>query len=153
MSKQKKLNLRVEMGSFVPADRWAREELHERGYKRGDIVQAVITKPRNPAFNGLVHRIGWLCIAHIPEFAKYENAHQVLKRLQLEANLGCDEIMIHEDGEMVKYRIPQSLSFENMDQHEFQELSKGFCRYIAAEYWKDLDGDSIEEMAESFVGE
>ena len=73
--------------------------------------------------------------------------------MQLEGNLGCDEIMVSVGPGLVKYRIPQSLSFENMDEHEFKEISKGFCRHIAAHYWKDLDAESIEEMAESFVEE
>lgn len=153
MSKPNKINLRVEKGVLVPVGRADIESLRSRNYKLGDIVQGVITKPRNARFNGLVHKIGWLCMRHIPEFADYDNAHQVLKRLQLEANLGCTEIMAQEGDKMVKYRIPESLSFENLDQFEFQEISKGFCRHIAAEYWHDLDGEAIEQMAECFVEE
>lgn len=169
MSKQKKINLRVEKGGFVPNDRADKEDLQERNYKIGDVVQAVITKPRNPLFNRLVHRIGWLCIAHLKEFRDYQSAHLVLKRLQLEGNLGCDEIMIEQaivdatfpyllskpisQPGLVKFRVPQSLSFENMDEHEFKEISKGFCRHISEYYWQDLDADAIEEMAESFVEE
>ncbi len=150
-----KINLRVEIGALVPNDRADKEELHERNYKKGDIVQAIITKPRNPLFNRLVHRIGWLCIAHIPAFRDYKSAHSVLKRLQIEGNLACDEIRVETNsGDIINYRIPQSLSFENMDEHEFKQVSKGFCRYIAEHYWTtELDAEAIEEMAESFVEE
>lgn len=150
MSKHKKINLRVEKGMFIPAGRAEIEALRERNYKTGDIVQAVITKPRNPQFNGLVHRIGWLCISHIPAFAEFESGHKVLKRLQLEGNIACEEIKLH-NGDIGL--IPESLSYENMDQHEFQEVSKQFCRFIAAEYWPEMDEESISEMAESFVEE
>lgn len=151
--KKKRIMFRVEKGCLVPADPWAASELRERGYKIGNIVGADLSKCRNPKFNGLVHRIGMLCVRNIEEF-KNGDAHQVLKRLQLEANIACDEIAIRLPGfGMAFHRTPQSLSFDSMDEGEFHKVAKSFCRHIALSYWPTMDPDSIEEMAQSFVDE
>jgi hypothetical protein len=151
--KKKRVMLRVIKGGLVPADPWAASQLREKGFKVGDILGADLSKLRNPKFNRLVHRIGQLCVANIDEF-KYSDAHDVLKRLQLEANIACEEIAIRLPGYgMAFHRIPKSLSFDSMDEGEYHETARAFCRYIAAKYWPGMDPEAIEEMADSFVDE
>jgi len=84
--KKKRVMLRVIKGGLVPADPWAASELRNKGYKVGDLIGADLSKLRNPKFNRLVHRIGQLCVANIDEF-RYSDAHDVLKRLQLEGKI------------------------------------------------------------------
>lgn len=151
--KPEKIMLRVLKGGFAPADAYAVSKLRARGYKTGDVLGAVITKLRNPKFNGLVHRIGQLCAANIDEFHGMD-AHEVIKRLQLESGVACDKTAIKVPGlGMVEHRTPKSLSYENMDEGEFHETARGICRWIASEYWPDLSAEAIESMAESFVEE
>ena len=57
MSKREKIYFRVDRGCLVPADSYAQSKLRERGYHLGDLLSAELTKPRNPKFNRLVHRI------------------------------------------------------------------------------------------------
>lgn len=152
-SKPEKLMLHVVKGGFAPADNFVVEKLRARGYKTGDIVAAVLTKPRNPGFHRLAHRIGELCAANIDAFHGMD-AHTVLKRLQWESGIGCDEMGVRVPGVgLAMIRIPRSLSYESMDDGSFHEIMRGLCRWIAAEYWPGLTAEQIEEMAESFVAE
>jgi hypothetical protein len=50
-------------------------------------------------------------------------------------------------------RQPRSLSFESMDEAEYQEAARGICRTIAERYWPMLTAEQIAEMAESMVDE
>lgn len=82
------------------------------------------------------------------------DAHKVLKRLQWEANIGCEEIGVQVPGVgLAMMRWPLSLGFESMEEGEFKEVSRKFCRHIAATYWKTLNENQIAEMAESMVDE
>src|SRR4030067_506831 len=148
-----KLMLRIEKGAFLPADGYTASRLRERGYHTGELVGAIVAKLRNPRFNRLVHRIGQLCAANLGAFSGMD-AHQVIKRVQLESGIACDETAIRVPGlGMVMHRTPRSLSFESMDDGEFHDAARGLCRWIAAEYWPTLSAEQVQEMAESFVGD
>lgn len=96
MSKREKIYFRVQrlpsgVGALVPADPCAASKLRERSYRTGDLLAADLTKPRNPKFNRLVHRIGQLVVANIGAFSGLD-AHAAIKRLQWEGNVACDEV-------------------------------------------------------------
>lgn len=145
--------MRVIQGGLAPADAYTNAMLRERKYSTGDIVAITINKCRHPGFHRLAHRIGGLCAANIDAFSGMD-AHQVLKRLQIEADIGCEHIMLKIPGlGAVEQRIPQSLSFDSMDEGEFREIVRAFCRHISMHYWPSLEAEQIEEMAQSFIGE
>jgi hypothetical protein len=75
------------------------------------------------------------------------DAHSVLKRIQVESGVGCEPMSIRIQGRMIVVQIPQSMSFESMDQGRFSELYKGLCDHVATVYWPELDAEQIEEMA------
>lgn len=179
-AKKEKIHLRVTRGALVPADSFAERLLREKKYKINDVVGAVITRLRNPRFNRLVHKIGVLCAENIDDFNGMD-AHAVIKRLQLEGNIYCDEIGIKtpvfsnesvsettkvflvkasellgfkftDDGLLI-VRTPRSLSFESLDEAEFSDAAKQICRLISANYWPSLDPEKIEEMAQVMIDE
>jgi len=153
MTKRERIYLRVDRGCLIPADPYAASKLRERGYKIGDLLAAELVKPRNPKFNRLVHRIGQLVVANIDAFAGID-AHKAIKRLQIEGKVFCEEVGIHVPGYgMLVQFIPRSLSFESLDEGEYQEAARQICRTIAERYWHDLSPEAVEEMAESFIGE
>jgi len=116
-------------------------------------LAADLTKPRNPKFNRLVHQLGRLCAANIEAFAGLD-AHRIIKRLQIEGKVACDEIGINVPGYgMVIQFIPRSLSFESMDEGEFNAAARGISRTIAERYWPSLTEDQILSMAELMVEE
>lgn len=145
--------LRVQQGQFVPADRSTQLRLREKGFRTGDLVFVEFRRPRNPKFHRLAHQLGWLCTDNIEAFEGMD-PHKVLKRLQLEARVGCDEmaIVVPEVGACL-HLIPRSLSYESMDQSEFYEVMQGFCRHISKRYWPGLDPQQIEDMAGAMIDE
>ena len=151
--KPDRIALRVQKGALVPADTTSQAKLRDRGYRTGDIVFSDIRKARNPGFHRLAHQLGHLCAENIEAFEGMD-AHQVLKRLQIEAQIGCEEMAIIVPGVgKCLHLIPQSLAFESMDEGQFHEVIRGFCRYIAKQYWPTLDPEKIEEMSQVMVGE
>lgn len=141
---------RVVGKTLVPADRWAESEFEKKRLKDGDIVGAAISKLRSNGLNRLMHYIGALCVENLDEFEFYDG-HDVIKRLQLEGNIACDEIEAIIDGQWRVCRTPRSIAFDAMDESEFQEASSRICDYLAREYWQELSGPQIEAMAKLMV--
>lgn len=148
-----KVFLRFINGGFEPADSYASGQLRAKNYQIGDVVAAELKKLNNPKFHRLMHRIGQLCVANIEAFHGMD-AHQVLKRIQWEGNIGCEEMGVMVPGVgLAMMRFPLSLSFESMDDGERHEVTRAMCRHISAKYWPTLEPEQIEEMAESWVEE
>lgn len=145
--------LRIVKGGFQPADQTTLARLRDKKFHTGDIVFVEFRKPRNPGFHRLAHALGRLLAENIEQFEGMD-AHRVLKRLQIEANVGCEETAIYVPGVgMCMHRTPLSLSFESMDEGEFHEVITGFCRHIAKTYWPALSPEQIEQMASVMVGD
>ena len=170
-------------GYLYPADSYAASQLRARSYKTGDVVSVSITKLRSPGFNRLAHKIGQLVVANIEDFHGMD-AHKALKKLQLEANAACEEVVINsnskewnsikthwmwpgirhgfdvlkrligidlmDDGKAVVL-IPKSLSYESMDEGEFQAAIKKICNHIVDRYWPTETPEAIERMAMQHV--
>ena len=149
----KRIFFRFSNNGLLPADSWAANQLQEKRFYNGDIVAAQLWKLNNPAFHRLIHRIGQLCASNIEEFEGMD-AHKVIKRIQLEGNIACDEIFGQDtDGATILWRVPQSMSFDSMDDSERHELAVAMCRHIAVRYWGTMTPEQIEQMAESFVND
>lgn len=148
-----KVYLRVGEGVLEPADETARRALREAKLTRGMICIADIKKPRNPAFNRLVHAIGKLVVENLDSFAGLDS-HTAIKRLQLEGRIAVKESMITlGDGRQVLYTEPESLSFDKMDEIEFHDLAMNICRFIADKYWPDCTDTQVLAMAEKMIQE
>lgn len=125
--------------------------MREKKYTNGDVISATLRKARNPEFFKAAHKMAQVIRDNIDTFAHLE-PHAILKRLQLEADVGCETIAI-KMGEfgLVQYRIPQSLSFENMDEGEFQTVMRGLCNHVSDTYWPQCSPDQVLQMSASFV--
>lgn len=150
MRKRERVYFRVtKEATLAPADTSQSAELRRRRYKVGDILVADLRKPRNPKFNGLVHKLGELVTKNIEAFAGID-PHSAIKRLQLEGKIACDELAIQVPGfGAMMYLVPRSLSFESMDEAEFQDAARAICRVISERYWPDCTAAKIEHMANS----
>lgn len=139
---------KVEKGALVPADGYTVRMLRERGFKVGDIVAADLTKPRSPGFWRLAHQLGTFVGQNIEDFAAM-GPHDVLKRLQFEGRIECDETQIELPGiGIMTARKPRSLSFESMDQATFYDVLKRMCHHIATTYWPHMTADQVAETAQ-----
>lgn len=143
--------LRVIKGGYGPADASTAATLREKGHRVGDLVFAEFVKPRSPGFHRLAHQLGGMLAENLDAFDGME-AHAVLKRLQIETGLGCDEMAVIFPGlGPCTYRIPRSLSYESMDQGEFEVVVSGFCRHVSKTYWPTCKPEQIEQMASIWV--
>lgn len=151
--KPERFPLRVVRGAFQPADRSCQARLRDKGFKTGDLVFVEFRKPRNPKFHRLAHALGQLCADNIEAFESMD-PHRVLKRLQIEAQIGCDEMAIVVPGVgKCLHLIPRSLSYESMSEDEFHEVIAGFCRHISKQYWPTLTPEAVEQMAGVMINE
>lgn len=142
---------RVSKGSLIPYDTNTSAYLRNKGYAIGDVLSAELRKPRNPGFHRLAHALGALLAENLDAFEGVES-HQVLKRLQIEANVGCDEVALNFPGVgPCTYRVPRSLSFESMDDGQFKSVIADMCKHVSKTYWPSLSAEQIESMAELMV--
>lgn len=132
---------------LIPADRQTEAEL--RTWDRGNVRAGELRCPRNPRFHRLAHAIGQLASGNLDDFAGMDG-HQVLKRLQLESGVGCDEMAIRAGSQMFMHRIPKSLSFSSMGQDEFKRVMTGLCQWLVDHYWPDTDVEEVMQMAEQW---
>lgn len=143
--------LRVIKGGYAPADASTAAELRGKGHRVGDLLFAEIVKPRSPGFHRLAHQLGSLLAENLDAFTGME-AHAVLKRLQIEGDVGCDHIALVFPGiGPCEYRQARSLSYESMEDGEFREVISGMCRHVAKTYWKTCTAEQIESMAACWV--
>lgn len=142
---------------FAAADEFTRASLKQKGIRPGDEVSAEIRHARNPKFHRLVHQFGTLVGENIEAFAGLirpngrPDSHAILKRLQIEGDIGCSHLALNFPGVgPVDYRQAESIAFENMEEDEFQAIFAQFCDYVRRRYWPELEEGAIERMAEFY---
>jgi len=146
-----RIALRVHKGCLVPADGISQQRLRARKYHLGDILFAEIRKPRNPKFHRLAHQLGIVLAENIGAFEGM-GPHDVLKKLQREGNIGCEEVVAEIPGlGEIKIRNPVSLSFESMEEGEFRQVIGAMCAHVSAKYWPAMSAEQIEMMASVYV--
>lgn len=123
-----------------------RDLMRQRKYRAGDLVRAELAKPRNSKFHRLVHALGTLIAEHIEGFEGMD-AHAVIKRMQRETGLYCEDqdIEIPGFGRLV-VKVAQSIAYDKMDDSDFKALWSGICRHICATYWPGMDQEAIDGM-------
>jgi hypothetical protein len=149
--KRERVLLRLEVANgragFFAADGFTASRLKARGFRPGDEALAELTKPRSPGFHRLVHQFGQVLVDNIEAFSHLDG-HSVLKRLQIEGDIACDQVPLVLEGiGPVTYRVPRSLSFESMGEDEFSEVFREFSRYVVRRYWTTMKPEQIEAMA------
>ena len=137
------------VGCLIPADRLAQDECREARLRVGQEYRVEIRQDRNPAFHRLAHAFGKLLADNCDEFTGM-SGHAVLKRLQVEADAGCTEMLVKLEGVQVFYRIPISLAYGSMDEIQFREIVRKMASHALRRYldWKDMDAEDLIQMAE-----
>lgn len=144
---------RIGPTGLVPYDSTSGAMLRASGYRVGDVVEADLFKARNPKFNSLAHKFGEMLADNLEPFAGLD-PHAVLKRLQIEGNIGCDEMALNFPGiGPCVYRVPRSLAFGSMDEGEFSIVYQQFCDYVARVYWTSMTPEAIAEAGRFYEGQ
>lgn len=162
---------------LLPLTKWDLRTLEERGIGPGVEMRAEIKKPRNSKFNRLAHAIGALCAEQLDDFAGMD-AHAVLKKIQEDADIFCDKAFVDATpvikvvviavrtilGDATAERVAkalsvikkialkeaQSLSFDSMDESQFQEFVKRAYAYLRVTYWPTMTDDEVARMVEMY---
>jgi len=134
-------------GTLAPNDDISRQTLRKRGFRVGDVLAADPKKPRSLHNWRRAHKLGQMLVENIEDFQSMES-HGVLKRLQVEGDIGCEKLAIKLPGFGVVYQnIPLSLNFSDMDDGEFHAIYGQFCQHVIDNYWTSMTPDQIEQMA------
>lgn len=135
------------IAALVPVSDLDRHLLKQRRVAIGKEYRVGVEQARNSKFHRLVHALGRLVSENVDAFAGL-NCHAVIKRLQREAGVFCEEqeIEIPNLGKLV-VKVAQSIAFDCMDEADFKELYTAICRHVAATYWPGLDEQAVEAMA------
>lgn len=88
-----------------------------------------------------------LCAQNIDAFHG-KDGHDVIKRVQLEADIGCEHVGILWAGQPVEYRIPQSIAFDSLCEDEFRKLYRQFADYIGRTYMGGLSAEQVQQLVE-----
>ena len=141
-------------GSFRAADLSSSKKLRAAGFQKHQPVIAYLYRVRDPVQWRKAHVLGDMLAQNHERFAGMK-AHDVLKALQLEANVACRDAvhevtLLDEEGQpngtaTRTVREAESLEFGNLDDGEWQMVWKGLCRQ-AGTYFGDIDADAVEHM-------
>jgi hypothetical protein len=143
-----------ETGVLVPLTKWDQRAMRSRKYGLGTEIRAELKKPRNVKFHRLAHALGTMMVEQCEDFSGMD-AHDALKRLQREAGAFCDEFTMTIDlGSLGVHQVavkqPRSMSFDELDEGQFQQLVRAIYEHIAAKYWPNMTPEAIEIMVEAY---
>jgi len=139
--------------AFVAAAPIDRAVCKERGYRPGDLLLADLFKERNSRFYRLAHQLATFLRKNVDEFDGVRSSHQVLKTLQVDARVECDEVEEQIDlGTLGKHSfkrwIPRSLNFTDMDDTTFGLIWETLCDHVAVTYFPDWTPEQVAEATE-----
>lgn len=136
------------VAAFVPSHGIDRRICREKRCHANSEWRIELRKPRNPKFFRKAHSLGLLCAAQIDKFHG-KDGHAVLKELQRESGVCCDLLEL-DLGQLGKVPVNEarSLSFDDMEETEFEDFWTGITRYLIATYWPNMTPEEIEHQAE-----
>jgi hypothetical protein len=121
------LMLKTTLRGFEPADEQA--EAYRRALKIGTVVRATVKIPRYGPHHRMVFALLQMTFSNLPEryAGMWPSFDHFRKAVAVEA--GHFEEVIARSGEV--YRIPGSLSFDALDELQFDRVSKAMLRICA----------------------
>lgn len=150
-----------QLGALVPMHPIDARLMRERKFHVDREIRAELKQPRNPQFHRLAHAIGNLLVDNVEEFRGMQ-AHDALKRVQLAADVCCEEIYLSASPvvdailaaaeamlgagarkvlagvlpeiKTIPVKQARSLAFDELEEDEFRVLFDGVVGYIAGHY-------------------
>lgn len=138
----KLLMIKSQGGVLMPADEEAIEALTK--IKNGDSVLIEYKRNRNPKF----HRKMFALLKLIFE---NQSVYETQEELRREMMLKAGRYSKHFTTKGVTLYIPDSMSFDSMDQDEFEELYKAFIDIGLQHFLTNMDREQIERELLNFM--
>ena len=130
---------------FYPSDKHSFEAAER--YKHGDIVRAIINRPRNPRHHAKLFamlNLVWESTAVQDRYPKVENLLDALKHA-----MGHVETFRTVSGDVLTK--PKSIAFESMDQAAFEEFYNQAVEIIATRLVPHLDREDLEKQVMEII--
>lgn len=134
--------LRVSKGALLPASTHDAALLRTRKYHIGDVLKAELTKPRNPRHHKLVMALLQLVLNSTESVQTIDQLLTVLK-----IKLGRAQPFI-DAADGTTYWVLESISYEAMDQGEFEVFWNDLRALVARDYLHDMDPAHIDTICE-----
>jgi len=133
---QKQLN-----GSFMPM--YNSDCDKAKKYKVGDSLEISMRKPRNPLHHKKLFAIINMCLQNMPDYMhqKYATSDSILDELKLQC--GYYEMRVTLTGK--RFYVPKSISFEKMDQTEFEKFYDKSLDIVLRYFLRGLTRKQVEE--------
>ncbi len=141
-------------GSWIPADRASNNLAKDRGLLHSGVeVIGYLYQPRDGKQWRKIHALGSLLAQSVDEFHGW-NSHDVIKKVQLDANVACEneEIDLGKLG-VFSRRVAKSLAFGFMDESEFTGVYREISVYIGKKYFGFLGPEAEGEIAKLLLRE
>lgn len=142
MSNRPPLFFRKHLGALRPADRVAEEAFAK--VKPGEVVRVEMKRPRNAKH----HRKYWALLAlvvdNLDQSVSVETLHDWMK-----LKVGCVRLLRTKSGLV---ELPGSISFEKMDQSQFEEFYEKALQYVLTEILPGVGKKELEEEVFAMIG-
>ena len=122
--------------SLAPSDDQSYEALAK--LKNGDLVEVLISKKRNLQHHRLFFALARKVFENIPE-GRYDNLEAMVTAIKV--GVGHCDIIPMKSGEVCY--IPHSISFETMQQHEFDVFFQRAVNLIVKDLLPGIDKEAL----------
>lgn len=139
-----------EVSALVPLDGIQHRLLRERKFRIGQRLRAELKQERDYPKLKLMHKIGALLVDNVDDYASMDS-HEAIKDVQAKSGVCCDtEKFVIDLGQFgrheVERNIPRSISFDEMEEDEFERLFLGATAWIGEHHAHVM----LDEVREEF---
>ena len=152
-----------EVRALVACSATDRSILASRKFRQDWRVRCEIKNPRHEGFHRLVHQFGTFLVMHVASYSHFiamngkPDSHAAVKECQARSGAGCERVTYDMDvpgmGMMQVSRMePRSISFDELDEDEFQTVFRQMVEYTSENDYPDLLPDQVAYF-ESLIAE
>lgn len=138
-------------------DRAEGEKLRDAGFAPGAEVTAQFDTGRNLLNFRQAHALAKFVSGNTEVFPDDLDSHQVLKRIQVDADIECD--LVDEEAYIeglgwikIKRKVPRSLAFDRMTNTVWREVFQRFKDYCITAYFPSWGRDEIAQFEDILRG-
>lgn len=146
-----------EIRALVACSNVDRRILKARKFRPDGRVRCEIKNPRNEGFHRLAHLFGSFLVTHVDGYGQHvamngnPDSHAAIKDLQARSGAACERVSYDIDipgmgMTQVTRTEPRSISFDEMDEDEFQAAFRTMVDYVAEHDYPDLTPGQIADF-------
>ena len=146
-----------EIRALVACSNTDRRILQARRFPADGRVRVEVRNPRNEGFHRLVHQFGTFLVMHVEGYSQFiaangkPDSHAAVKECQARSGAGCERVAYDLDVPglgmtQVTRTEPRSISFDEMDEDEFQSTFRAMTEWVAEHEYPDLTPAQVADF-------